>query len=310
MQPIVSLSAIQYELGESHKIDGLDFLSNDPAKLALFTTSGLANYRRSTVPILDLSFKALTKTLDELPVDKNDIDVLLFVCENANRDYSINIRLVNNLMQELGLVNALPVGIALSDCANILTGLQMATAQVASGMANNVLLVCADIVSQAPGKREMAQQMSVLSDGALSCFVSAPGKGDYDITGIIHKNKPSQWEMWRQANENAYSLEKLKHLITVSKIFLKQQGLRPKDFIKIMTGNYRKNIAEMFVEFAGFTKEQAFFDNIANFGHTLAGDVMINLKDYASQTPIHKDERVFMLVDSYSSCGSVLLQKT
>lgn len=312
VQAIASLSAIQYELGEPYKIDGLDFLVNDPEKLELFRSSGLLNYAESELSVFELCSRAVTRTLDNTAVDRNVIDFVLFVAENANTDFSLGIRQVNNLLTQLGLSHALPVSVGLSDCANILTGIQMGAGLVASKMARNVLLVCADKILREPGKREMARQMSVLSDGAVSCMISEPAAGDYDIGLMTHHNNPSQWELWNTVSEyeNIYSMEKFKQLVTVGKRSLRQHGVQPKDIKRVITGNYRESISKMFIEITGFVPEQGYFDNIPRFGHTLAGDVLINLKDYVDQEQPAPGEKIFVLVDSYSSCGSFLLVKT
>ncbi|HEY0057792.1 MAG TPA: 3-oxoacyl-[acyl-carrier-protein] synthase III C-terminal domain-containing protein [Flavisolibacter sp.] len=312
VQTIASLSAIQYELGEFRNIDELDFLVNDPEKLELFRSSGLLHYAESELSLMELCSRAVTRTLDTATVDRKAIDFVLFVAENANTDFSLGIRQVNNLLTQLGLDHALPVSIGLSDCANILTGIQMGVSLVAAKTARNVLLVCADRILREPGKREMARQMSVLSDGAVSCVLSEPAAGDFDVGLITHHNKPSQWELWNTVSEyeNIYSMEKFKQLVTVGKRSLRQHGVQPKDIKKVITGNYRESISKMFIEITGFLPEQGYFDNIPRFGHTLAGDVLINLKDYADQAQLSPGEKIFTLVDSYSSCGSFLLVKT
>lgn len=312
VQTIASLSAIQYELGESRKIEELDFLVNDPEKLELFRSSGLVHYCKTDLSLIEFCSRAVARTLESTRVDRNEIGFVLFVAENANTDFSLGIRPINNLLTQLGLGHALPVSIGLSDCANILTGIQMGTSLIASKMARHVLLVCVDKILSEPGKREMARQMSVLSDGAVSCMISEPGAGDFDIGLITHHNKPAQWELWSTVSEyeNIYSMEKFKQLVTVGKRLLRQHGVQPKEIKKVITGNYRESISRMFVEIGGFVPEQAYFDNIPRFGHTLAGDVLINLKDYADQAPLSPGEKIFTLVDSYSSCGSFLLEKT
>lgn len=312
LQAIASLSSVQYELGEACRIDELDFLRDDAEKLELFRSSGLEYYAKSGLPLLELCSRAIARTLEGSTVEREAIDVLLFVAENANRDFNVNIRQVNELLTSHGISQALPIGISLSDCANVLTGLQMGASLIASKMARNVLLVCSDKVLEAPGKREMARQMSVLSDAAVSCLITEAGAGDYDIGLLAHQNKPSQWELWKTVSEyeNIYSMEKFKQLVMVGKRLLRKHGIQPKDVSRIITGNYRRSISEMFIEIAGFVQKQGYFDNIPRFGHTLAGDVLINLKDYTDGAKPGKGEMIFVLVDSYSSCGSFLLTKT
>jgi len=305
---LASLSAIQYELGDLCNIQELDFLANDPEKLQQYKESGLVNYSRSHLPVLDLCYNSLERTLRSSGITRDSIRFLVYVSENATRDYCISIKDINRLLLKLGLTKAMPIGVSLSDCANIITGIQVATSLIASNMAENVLMVCSDKPSRLPGKRKMPHEMSVLSDGAASCLICAPGKGEFDITLIDHKNYPLQWDA-AQRDKNVYSVEKFKAIVNVSRKSLRENAIRPDSIGKVITGNYMTPIAKMFVEISGFKAEQGFYDNIARFAHTLAGDILINLKDYMDTGMPAGGEKIFFIVDSYSSCGSMLIEK-
>lgn len=309
MGNIASLSAIQYELGDFIKIDELDFLLSDPEKLKMYQTSGLVDYVKTNLDPLELCFTSLSKTLNELEIEKDDIDVLIFISENAKRDYSIGIKDANRLQIRLGLKKALPIGISLSECANIITGIQMGASLIASKMAKNVLLVCFDKLPEADERRKMPHEMSILSDGAVSCLIAEPGRGDFDIQSIIHKNMATQWDYFGSESSSMYSMQKFKGLVGVTKKILKENAIEAKDIKKIFTSNYVQSISKMFIEIAGFKEEQGYYGNLERFAHTLAGDILINLKDYMDESPLNADEKVFMLVDSFSTCGSIVLNK-
>ena len=309
MESTASVSNINYELGTSLSIDGLDFLANDQEKLKMYKLSGLSNYLISDLHVLDLCYNSIIKTLKESSIPYDSIDFVIYVSENANKDYCINIRDINFLLLKIGLKNAFPIGVSLSDCANILTGIQIGASLISSRMAKKILLVSSDKVLKESSKRKMMPEMSILSDAAVSCIISEPGTGLFDIKYITNKNIPSQWEINREKNQTQYSMEKFKGLLNVSKQFLNMHSLKPTDIKKIITSNYLKHISKMFVEMAGFKAEQGYYENIQRFGHTIAGDVLINLKDYTETENLNPRDKIFIMADSYSSCGSCLLIK-
>lgn len=309
MGNIASISAIQYELGDLIKIDELDFLVSDQEKLKMYQASGLTNYVKTNLDPMELCFTSLSKTLDQIKVEKEEIDFLIFTSENAKRDYSLGIRDANQLQIRLGLKKAQPIGVSLSECANVITGLQLGASLINAKMAKNVLLVCFDKLPEADIRRRMPHEMSILSDGAVSCMISEPGKGDFDIQSITHKNMATQWDYFGTESSNMYSMQKLKSLVGVTKRILKENAIETKEIKKIFTSNYATSIAKMFIEISGFKEEQGYYANIERFAHTLAGDILINLKDYVDESPLNVNEKVFMLIDSFSSCGSIILTK-
>lgn len=309
MGNIASISAVQYELGDFIKIDELDFLVSDQEKLKMYQNAGLANYVKTNLDPMDLCFTSLSKTLDQIKVEKEDIDFLIFTSENAKRDYSLGIRDANRLQIRLGLKKAQPIGVSLSECANVITGMQLGASLITSKMAKNVLLVCFDKLPESDIRRRMPHEMSILSDGAVSCLISEPGSGDFDIQSITHKNMATQWDYFGSESNNMYSMQKLKSLVGVTKRILKENAVETKDIKKIFTSNYAQSIAKMFIEISGFKEEQGYYANIERFAHTLAGDILINLKDYMDESPLSAGEKVFMLIDSFSSCGSIILTK-
>ena len=186
----------------------------------------------------------------------------------------------------------------------------MGAGLVAAKMAKNVLLVCFDKLPEAHVRRKMPHEMSILSDGAVSCLISEPGRGDFDILSITHKNMATQWDFFGEESNNMYSMQKLKSLVGVTKKVLKENAIEAKDIKKVFTSNYVKSISKMFVEISGFNEEQGYYGNLERFAHTIAGDILINLKDYTDESPLQAGEKVFMLIDSFSTCGSMILTKT
>ncbi|QHI35469.1 hypothetical protein IMCC3317_08150 [Kordia antarctica] len=309
MKKIASLSAIEYDLGKSQPIDTLDFLKNDQDKLNIYKKAGSNYFAASEISNIDLCFNAIEKTLNATSVKKDAIDVVLYVSENATRGYSINIIDVNKLLLKAGLNKALPIGISLSDCANIITGLQVGVSMIASGMANNVLLVCSDMITGEDEKRKVERDTSIFSDGAVSCILSKPGNGDFDICSLINENLPSLWAMNSEAHKHEYSMEKFKTIHRISRAILKENMLTTANIKKVFTSNYSLPTNKLFVKMTGCKADKGFYDNIGRFGHTLAGDILINLKNFYEDNTINSGDAFLSLVDSHSTCGAIVFCK-
>lgn len=235
--------------------------------------------------------------------------MVLYVSENATRGYSINIIDINKLLLRVGLNKALPIGISLSDCANIITGLEVGASMIASGMANNVLLVCSDMITGEDEKRKMERETSIFSDGAVSCILSKPGNGDFDICSLTNENLPHLWEQNSETHEHEYSMEKFKIMHRISRAILKKNMLTPANIKKVFTSNYTLPTNKLFVKMTGCKADKGFYDNIERFGHTLAGDILINLKDFYKENILDSGDTFLSLVDSYSTCGAIVFCK-
>ncbi|MBC8754075.1 hypothetical protein H2O64_05295 [Kordia sp. YSTF-M3] len=309
MKKIASLSAIEYDLGKSKNIDTLDFLKNDPNQLNIYKKAGANYFAKSEISSIELCFNAIEKTLNATSVKKDEIDVVLYVSENATRGYRINVIDINKLLLRAGLHKALPIGISLSDCANIITGLQVGVSMIASGMANNVLLVCSDMITGEDEKRKMDRDTSIFSDGAVSCMLSKPGNGDFDICSVINENSPSLWAKNSETHEHEYSMEKFKIIHRISRAILKENTLTAANIKKVFTSNYSLPTNKLFLRMAGCKPDKGFYDNIGRFGHTLAGDILINLKDFEKDNTINSGDTFLSLVDSYSTCGAIVFCK-
>ena len=309
MKRIASLSAIEYSLGKSQNIDKLDFLINNQDTLKIYKKAGANYFAASEVSNINLCSNAIDKTLNATSVKKDSIDVVLYVSENATRGYSINIIDINKLLLRAGLNKALPIGISLSDCANIIVGLEVGVSMIASGMANNVLLVCSDIITGTDENRKMDLETSILSDGAVSCILSKPGNGDFDICSLINENLPSLWAKNAEAHEHEYSMEKFKIIHRISRAILKENVLIPANIKKVFTSNYSLSTNKIFVRMTGCKVDKGFYDNIGRFGHTLAGDILINLKDFYKDNTLNSGDTFLSLVDSYSTCGAIVFCK-
>ncbi|HBL30876.1 MAG TPA: hypothetical protein DD490_28920 [Acidobacteria bacterium] len=310
MARLGSLLGLAGELGEIRPIDQVDFLADDPRALELYRLAGLEHHAASDLRSVDLARASVQKTLDLAGVAPGEIDFLLYLGESHERDEVVQADEVNELLRATGLTAAYPIGLALSQCANLVTGLRVASSLLLSGAARRVMVVSVDKAPKRPGGRRMRPEMSVRSDSAVSCLVVPPGAGAFDLLGIVQENAPEQRQLAEAARPGDLQMEmgKFRNVRTVAKRLLAQTGLEPARFRRVITNNYNREIARTFVGLSGFPAELGFYDNIPRLAHAVAGDLLINLRDLADSGGLEPGDHVFLLTDSISSTSAFCVE--
>jgi 3-oxoacyl-[acyl-carrier-protein] synthase-3 len=143
----VFLSGIEYVIGEIKDIRTIDFLRANKKILKCYYEKGLNSFSECRLSTINMALESIRKTLCYIDIPATEIDALLFVAETNHREERISSFEINELLNELGMGKAYPIGISLSDCANILTGIQVAASLVKAGQAINVMVVSTDKAS-------------------------------------------------------------------------------------------------------------------------------------------------------------------
>jgi 3-oxoacyl-[acyl-carrier-protein] synthase III len=305
---LASISSICYHLGALKPIDDLDFLRDDQRKLQIYKLSGFERYAESDLSMRELALRSAAQTLEESGLAREEIGVLIYVAESFDRDEPVDSTEVNRLLLDLGLEDAVPIHISVSNCANIVAALRVAAALVATGGTRHVLIASVDKASRRSGGRMMFQEMSIKSDISLSCLVSPPGVGPYGILYLGQHNAAALVKA-DLADPTAYAMAKFKGIRRAAKQARDALALAPSDFKRIVTNNYSREVTKMFVELCGFPRDAGCLDNIGRFAHAVAGDVLINLKDLESGGVIGPGDRVFLMSDSVTASSVLCLRR-
>ena len=305
---LASIGAIAYYLGALKRIDGIDFLREDPQKLALYRLSGFDRYAESDLSMRELAYRSAAQTLEAGGVAPGDIGICLYVAESADRDEPVNSAQVNRLLLDLGLTRAMPIHVSAANCANIMSALRVAAAFVAAGEAQHVLIVSVDKASRRPGGRKMFNEMTIKSDVSLSCLVSVPGAGAYGIAYLGQGNCAELIDADAMESK-AYAMAKFNDIRRTAKRAREALDLGPADFARVVTNNYGRAVTKMFIELCGFQPDAGCFANIGRFAHAVAGDVLINLQDLETEGAIGPGDRVFLMADSITSSAVMCLRK-
>ena len=305
---MASILSIAYHLGTFKPIEELDFLRDNPRKLQLYKLGGFQSYAESDLSMRELARRAAAQTLEASGIERDKIGVCLYVAESFDRDEMVNSTEVNRLLLDLGLDNAVPIHISISNCANIVAALRIATALIEVGETEHVLVASVDKAPRRYGGRMMFQDMSVKSDVSLSCLVSRPGVGPYGIRYIGHHNAAGLIEA-KSLEPASYAMEKFNVIRCAAKRARESLGLQPVDFARVITNNYSREVSKMFLKLCGFPNEAGCFGNIGRFAHAVAGDVLINLKDLETEGAFRPGDMIFLMADSITATSVLCLQR-
>ncbi|HKR13386.1 MAG TPA: hypothetical protein VJT15_15085 [Pyrinomonadaceae bacterium] len=305
---MASIMSIAYSLGAFKPIEDLDFLRDDPRKLQLYKLGGFQSYAESDLSMRALASRAASQTLAASGIERDKIGVCLYVAESFDRDETVDSTEVNRLLLDLGLDKAAPIHVSISNCANIVAALRIASALIEVGETEHVLVVSVDKASRRFGGRMMFRDMSVKSDVSLSCLVSRPGVGPYGIRYIGHHNSAGLIES-KTSDPASYATEKFNVIRGAAKRARESLGLQSGDFARVITNNYSREVSKMFLKLCGFPNEAGSFGNIGRFAHAVAGDVLINLQDLDAEGAFKPGDMIFLMADSITATSVLCLQR-
>ena len=176
------------------------------------------------------------------------------------------------MLTGIGLGDIPAYGVNLNRCVNLLAGLDVARALVASGRYRRVLVITTDKV--ADGADRMSQ-FALFSDGAASCVIATRAGGDWPLASSCWAARPrSRPRELEWTNQISADLAKAGQRRRCS-----PAGLKLGDVAALMHANLFKPLVVMKERQAGFSTDQLYLDNITRFGHCFAADPLINLVD-------------------------------
>jgi len=291
------ISGIAYALGDLKPITDLDFLQCDDKKRALYQLAGFEYFAESDLSMRGLAALSATQTLESCGNAADEIDVCLYVAESYDRDETVNSLDVNRLLVDLGLKNAAPMHVSVSNCANIASALRLAASLVEAGSARSVLVVSVDKAPRRFGGRRMFQEMSIKSDISVSCVVSRSAGRGYRLLYLAQHNC-ADMACTETTDPASYSVPKFKNVRSTARQGCASLSMEPSDFARCITNNYSREVTKMFVSLCGFRSDAGWYRNIPRFAHAVAGDVLINLKDMECSGEFQRGDRLFLMADS------------
>jgi 3-oxoacyl-[acyl-carrier-protein] synthase III len=193
------------------------------------------------------------------------------------------------------------------DCAAFGAGIEAAAAQIATGSAENVLLLLTGQVRREQS-RYNPELGTIFGDGAAACIVSSRPRGFVVIAA----------ESWRESNLPRVSpatqptgeqmlrdFQKLQNLLRLS---YESAAISPAAVTALCGTHGSRIYLELMAEAAELPYERVYGDAMQEFGHVFACDNLIALAHYLEKHPGSERERIFCLVGwSPRAAGVVLL---
>jgi len=268
------LRGASYVLGEREAdhtaIDNLNELAEAFRMAPNAGLWGWGHIRTTGRELEELAVDTGVATLAAAGVDASSIEALLLCSNRIPGPAEGHGRFVENVLTGIGLGNIAFYGQNLNRCVNLLAGLDVSCAFVASGRHRRVLLITTDRV--ADGADRMSQ-FALFSDGAASCVVAcdAGDRDSYELLGCATAQDTATLE-WTKEISSDLAREVNDRLLT-------PHGLTLGDIAGLMHANLFKPLVVMKERQAGFSAEQLYLDNIPRIGHCFAADPLINLVD-------------------------------
>jgi 3-oxoacyl-[acyl-carrier-protein] synthase III len=309
--PLAGIGSLGYALGDLYPIEALEVLREKPELLASLKTKGVSRFAQATDTPVELAYRAARETLDSSGVEAADVEAIVYASTSFWEKQFYSERDIAWLMNQLGLVNAYPVGVFLPGCANATSSMRVAINMIRAEGYRNVMVVTTDKVI--PGdsiKRVMWPDVSVLSDAAASFMVTSTGQTEFDVIAISHHSAPFMWDLDNQNNVAAFLMSTVKGAQQTVADVLQRANLTTSGIRTLLTNNYNNAVMQMIARKCGFDENQVYLRNVSRFAHGYAADTLVNLKDDVAGRPANRGDLFMLLGTGHKNWGAVVLCKT
>lgn len=293
MPESIYLTGISYELEEPREIQQLEELRDQRELFLNFRSLGLASYSPSRRSPASLATESARRTLWKAGAEPGEVDFLLYATTTFDHrsHYSTDIQ---RLIADLELERAFPIGITLSECANTIAALTVASKLIEGGSARTVLLITADGVVDG-GSRIVPPEVSIASDAAASVLVTGEEGGRFRL--LATEEHAVAWKSDRRPQEDFTEYLKVssKGIEEVCRRVLRRSGTTPDAIRWLITNNYNRSVASLYSNQSGVDMDRVYTDNISRFGHGFGADVLINLSDCLEDHPASPSDLFLLL---------------
>ncbi|MDH6578560.1 3-oxoacyl-[acyl-carrier-protein] synthase III C-terminal domain-containing protein [Kitasatospora sp. MAP5-34] len=293
----VHLSAIGHVHGERRKLSELAAeLPDDLSALA----EDIVTYRVSDAEIWELAAVAAERSLAQCAEPP---DALVYVSQNDPDSAGSLARVANRL----GLATCDSIAVAGHDCGNFGPALRIARDMVRSGTRQRVLLVLADRARSAQD-RLMASGLSLFSDGAAACLVSAdaPDSTDASFTvDAIAGRTQVRLDGPDLPGDALLATVRLARDTTAD--LLAGTGTTPDEFRHVMFANYRTASQKFLCTAMGFPHERILPGSVADLAHCFSADILVTLAQRHADGSLSPGDRLLASASGPHSWSTLAL---
>ncbi|MBN1807909.1 MAG: ketoacyl-ACP synthase III [Planctomycetes bacterium] len=235
-----------------------------------------------------LACNAARDALSEAGMDPRDIDMIIVATFTPDRYLAATACKVQDM---LGAVNSGAVDLAAA-CTGYVYGLSMAAGYVATGIAENILVIGSEVLSRFTNWKD--RNTCVLFGDGAGAMLIGPSQGKHELEDFVLKSDGSGWELLSipgGGSENPPSLESVStdlHAIhmngreifkfAVSKLewlireAARLQGVEPTEIDKVVPHQVNYRIVKSACARLGMEPER-FFLNLEKYGNTSGASI-------------------------------------
>jgi 3-oxoacyl-[acyl-carrier-protein] synthase-3 len=209
---------------------------------------------------------------------------------------------VAQLQYELEMTRAIAVGVSQVGCAGMMAAVSQARNFLLSNeSAERVLCVSADVLP-AGSRREMIY--NVVSDGACALIVEK-GTSTNRILSYRQITKGYYWDFVQKKNEIAAAYFPTAR--TIIRDSLQDSGIERDRLARIIPHNVSLRSWEILLGLLGVSGEKLFVDNIAKFGHVIAADNWMNLRDASNCGALSRGDKLLLFTFGFGANWSCMI---
>lgn len=201
---------------------------------------------------------------------------------------------VSQIQAEFGLTRATALGVNQQACASLFSAIRIGRSMLlAEPELGAVLCVAAD---RFPPHVPREMTYNIVSDGASAALLRRGWSHDR-ILACGHVTKGALWDAAGMENEIIAAYFPTARTVILETLC--QAGLGMDDIAWIVPHNVSLRSWEILLGLLEFPREKLFADNIARVGHTIASDVLLNLRDLLDSGRVRDGDRLLLFTFGY-----------
>jgi 3-oxoacyl-[acyl-carrier-protein] synthase III len=309
-QTIIGVPAIEYVLGEEtldvEELDAQGLLETPANRMREF---GFQYVRTSRESPYALALQAARRLIENSPIDSNTIDAIYYVGATPDSHALMNgdprsafHYPVAQLQYELEMTRAATIGVSQVGCAGLMAAVSLARDFLLSNpCAERVICVSSDVLPSG-SRREMIY--NVVSDGACAVLVQK-GSSTNRILSYRQITKGYYWDFAHKKNEIAAAYFPTAR--TIIRESMENSGLDLATLARIVPHNVSLRSWEILLGLLGATTAKLFADNIAKFGHVIAADNWMNLRDLSCRGELAPKDKLLLFTFGFGANWSCMV---
>ena len=249
----------------------------------------------------------MRQTLAAAACDPASVDHVIYATTTFWQESFYRRQEISRLLWELELTRAYPIGVTLSECANVQAALAVGAALIGAGQARTVMVVSTDCTGER-ASRLVPPKIGIKSDGAASVLLSREPVGPFVYLGTRQVINAALWNLDPEASPGQYLREIGNGIKATIDGLLAAQGLSLAEIDLVIPNNYNQSVVRTVGAMIGVPAARVYGRNIARMAHAIACDNLVNLRDARDETAIAPGAKLLLIGTGPNVWGASLVR--